>query len=134
MNGDPKPYARGQTDEGDSHREADHTEHVRDLDIVARPQHRNSKTRLVSQDSVENHDDHYAHQNIISCLRSERDRSHRAEKNERVDEHTENQCPEKRAFTVGEVHKIPGKSRQHLVESNLIGCTNTDQSYDKRKV
>lgn len=73
--------ARGQTDECDAHREANHTEHVGDLQIVVRPEHRHSEARLVVQDSVENHADHHENQNEIAGLRSKRNRAHGAKKN-----------------------------------------------------
>lgn len=129
-----KIYAGGETDEGDAHGEANHAEHVGDLEIVGGPEHGDGEAGLVVEDSVEDHADHHEEQNVIACLRGERNRAHGAQQNQRVDAHAEGDRPEEDVLAPFEVEDFPMEVRQQLVEGNLVRGTDTDQGDDEREI
>ena len=119
-------YAGRQTDEGDAHGEADHAEHVGDLEIVGGPEHGDGEGGLVAEDSVENHADHHEEKNVIAGLRGERNRAHCAQQNQGEDAHAEHDRPEKSALAPAELEGLPLEVRKQLVEGDLVGSTDTN--------
>ena len=119
-------YAGRQTDEGDAHGEADHAEHVGDLEIVGGPEHGDGEGGLVAEDSVENHADHHEEKNVIARLRGERNRAHGAQQNQGEDAHAEHDRPEQSALAQAELEGLPMEVCKQLVVGDLVGGTDTN--------
>lgn len=121
--------ARGQTDKCHAHREANDAEHVRDLHVLARPQHGQLDAGLVVENAVQNNHDHHEDEDVVTGLRGKGDGTrrercvesvpHGAQENDGVDAQGEETRPEVVAVAEREVPVGPRQSSNHLVERNL---------------